>query len=448
MTDAHQTEVTIRLIERWPNHEPRVSDPHYALFHLAKRRMKKAGLLKCNVVSDYHYGVIELHHQKVEFAHVNDIDLAKFNKAYGLDLDDEQFQEYVEQEGNLEPLCLPAGAFVMTGLGPQRVEDIGPKDRVLGPDGQYRPVVAAMRRRFDGEVVELGGTSLTGDHPVLTPRGWLPASLICVGDQVGQYVGVLGPEVFDMVAVEPQVLRSIIGSDMVDMVHPLLGRKGPAELLFHDEAMLEYLSPDVALPHEASDVALCVDDAAKEHAFGRGPWATRRFLERLHPAGVSAEPLLTRSLDAALDFDATPLAGDEHGVGTGRAFATGRGAGARARRILSAKRGRNKKLAAARHARLDDAGLAFHARWGAVKSVGRRKFSGHVYDITVAGCPAFISGNLVLHNCTLHHRGQEGVHSLPEPEWNVLRTSKDPKHVITALQNTEIGVQKDPNVPS
>ncbi|HTZ63485.1 MAG TPA: hypothetical protein VMB51_05220 [Solirubrobacteraceae bacterium] len=105
MTGPHQAEVTIRLIERWPAHEPRESDPHYKLFHQAKERMRRQGLLKCNVRSDYHYGQIELHHNKVEFAHINDIDLDKFNAAYGLDLTDEQFAEYVEQEGNLEPLC-------------------------------------------------------------------------------------------------------------------------------------------------------------------------------------------------------------------------------------------------------------------------------------------------------------------------------------------------------
>lgn len=104
-TPAHEAEVKIRFIERWPAHEPRAKDPHYHLFAQAKARLKRQGLLKCNVLSDYHYGAIELHHDKVEYAHIGDIDLAKFNKAYGLDLTDEQFQEYVEQEGNLEPLC-------------------------------------------------------------------------------------------------------------------------------------------------------------------------------------------------------------------------------------------------------------------------------------------------------------------------------------------------------
>ena len=105
MTQAHESEVVIRLIERWPSHEPREQDPHYKLFHQAKARLKRQGLLVCQVQSDYHVGQIELHHNKVEFAHVHDIDLAKFNHAYGLNLTDEAFQEYVEQEGNLEPLC-------------------------------------------------------------------------------------------------------------------------------------------------------------------------------------------------------------------------------------------------------------------------------------------------------------------------------------------------------
>src|ERR1039458_4940319 len=105
MTDAHSAPVTIRFIERWTKHEPRKSDPRYRLFTAAKRRLKKLGLLVCAVESDYHIGQIELHHDKVEFAHINDIDLNKFNHAYGLDLTDEQFQDYVEQEGNLEPLC-------------------------------------------------------------------------------------------------------------------------------------------------------------------------------------------------------------------------------------------------------------------------------------------------------------------------------------------------------
>lgn len=105
MTPSHDSNVSIRFIERYPAHEPREQDPHYKYFHQAHDRMKKAGLLKCNVLSVTHYGQIELHHDKVEFAHINDIDESKFNELYGLHLSDEEFQIYVESEGNLEPLC-------------------------------------------------------------------------------------------------------------------------------------------------------------------------------------------------------------------------------------------------------------------------------------------------------------------------------------------------------
>ena len=105
MTDAHQRMITLRWIECWPAHEPRANDPNYVLFHRAKERLRKAGLLKCVVESQVHEGPVELHHSKVEFAHINDVSLEKFNNAYGLNLTDEEFARYVEEEGNLEPLC-------------------------------------------------------------------------------------------------------------------------------------------------------------------------------------------------------------------------------------------------------------------------------------------------------------------------------------------------------
>ena len=105
-TPAHDENVDIRFIERWPEHEPRAKDPYYKYFNQAKARMKKLGLYKCNVPSQYHYGQLEAHHVKVEFAHLNDVDVDKFNQAYGLHLDDDAFKKYVEEEGNLEILCV------------------------------------------------------------------------------------------------------------------------------------------------------------------------------------------------------------------------------------------------------------------------------------------------------------------------------------------------------
>lgn len=147
--DAHEAEVTIRFIERWPAHEPREKDPHYKLFHQAKARIKKLGLLVCNVESDYHVGQIELHHDKVEFAHVNDIDLEKFNRAYGLHLSDEAFQEYVEMEGNLEPLC------VLHHRGQEGVHSLPtPEWNVLRTSTDPKHVITALANSEIGVVSE------------------------------------------------------------------------------------------------------------------------------------------------------------------------------------------------------------------------------------------------------------------------------------------------------
>lgn len=104
-TPAHDQTVNIRFIEHWPAHEPRESDPHYRAFNAAKRRMKRLGLYKCNVLSNYHYGELEAHHSLVEFAHIEDVDISKFNELYGLHLNDDEFKDYIESPAGLEILC-------------------------------------------------------------------------------------------------------------------------------------------------------------------------------------------------------------------------------------------------------------------------------------------------------------------------------------------------------
>ena len=102
---AHQSNVTIRYIERFPAHPPRKGDPAYKYFNACKRRLKKLGLMKCAIDSDSHYGQMEVHHSKVEFSHIPDVDIDKFNRLYGLHLDDAGFTKYIEEEGNAEVLC-------------------------------------------------------------------------------------------------------------------------------------------------------------------------------------------------------------------------------------------------------------------------------------------------------------------------------------------------------
>ena len=109
MTDvpAHTESLTLRLVVAYPAHAPRESDKHYVAFHQARARLEKAGALKCWIGNaDCSGGPIELHHDKVEFSLANDVDVGKFDEAYGLHLTDEaDFLAYVESEGNLLALC-------------------------------------------------------------------------------------------------------------------------------------------------------------------------------------------------------------------------------------------------------------------------------------------------------------------------------------------------------
>lgn len=105
MTDAHEQRTTIHLLCHYPAHDPRATDSHYHLFDAVKRRLKEEGLLKCAIDGCSFPGPIELHHDKIEYAMQGGVDLDKFNRLYGLHLDDASFKDYIESEGNLEPLC-------------------------------------------------------------------------------------------------------------------------------------------------------------------------------------------------------------------------------------------------------------------------------------------------------------------------------------------------------
>ena len=103
---AHDQHETIRLLRHYPDHGPRNGDPHYHLFEQTKARLKKHGLWKCVINTADCGGPISLHHSHFEFAYINDIDVPHAQELLGLHLSDEEFQEWIEEPGNLEPLCL------------------------------------------------------------------------------------------------------------------------------------------------------------------------------------------------------------------------------------------------------------------------------------------------------------------------------------------------------
>ena len=106
MTDAHKQSMNLHLAVSIPAHEPRESDPHYHLFNQAKARLKRQGLWQCIINDDLCSGGPELHHSHIEFSQINNMDLHKVEKAFGLHFaDDEAFQAWIEGPGNLEVLC-------------------------------------------------------------------------------------------------------------------------------------------------------------------------------------------------------------------------------------------------------------------------------------------------------------------------------------------------------
>lgn len=148
MTDAHlQTVVLNARLREWvPEHEPREKDPHYALFHAAKKQMRTLDVpcWRCGV----HYGTLvakgdqataanplaayqlEAHHNDIEFSLLNAIDVGKWwasshREDAGFMVEafsnvdgwlprhpelagkshEEIFLAYMESEGQLQQLC-------------------------------------------------------------------------------------------------------------------------------------------------------------------------------------------------------------------------------------------------------------------------------------------------------------------------------------------------------
>lgn len=104
---AHEQKTTLHVIEFFPAHEPRESDPHYHAFLAVRARLKALGKLRCWVCGAMEH--VELHHNVVEFALANGVDLAKFADKFPefkmAWADRESFLAWVESEGNLLPLC-------------------------------------------------------------------------------------------------------------------------------------------------------------------------------------------------------------------------------------------------------------------------------------------------------------------------------------------------------
>lgn len=110
ITPAHTQKVHLDILEFFPDHEPRESDPHYHLFNDARAKLKAAGKWVCWACGKTEAQVgspLEAHHSTIEFALANGVDVLKFKERFpefNVSTDEELFA-FVEGESNLTILC-------------------------------------------------------------------------------------------------------------------------------------------------------------------------------------------------------------------------------------------------------------------------------------------------------------------------------------------------------
>jgi len=110
MAEAHDQPVTHHYTVRFPSHEARENDPHYRDFDAFRRRTQKTA--QCAVgsrrgdFSDCSLDKpLELHHAHIEFALLNNVDLALLERQYPGVSDPDQVGAWIESADNLEWLC-------------------------------------------------------------------------------------------------------------------------------------------------------------------------------------------------------------------------------------------------------------------------------------------------------------------------------------------------------
>lgn len=102
MNVAAHTQTEHQLAYYYPEHEPRATDPHKRLFDATRRRMLATGI-GCWICGRRDH--LELHHDEIEEALKNGVDLAAFSQAHPEVQTEAEFLDWVESEGNMRVLC-------------------------------------------------------------------------------------------------------------------------------------------------------------------------------------------------------------------------------------------------------------------------------------------------------------------------------------------------------
>jgi hypothetical protein len=111
---AHDQAVSHRYSIHYPAHEPRAVDPHKADFDAYKRRRRADGTYHCDFAVQHRGGdesecdlsmPLECHHQHIEFALQNGVDLALLEQDYP-GVSQQGVGAWLDSAANLELLCV------------------------------------------------------------------------------------------------------------------------------------------------------------------------------------------------------------------------------------------------------------------------------------------------------------------------------------------------------
>ena len=120
VTPAHSQQVTNHYSIAYPDHQPRVGDPHYAAFNAYHTKNqgtavcyvgRRVGLDECqdaqgqSVVQPKQGNGLELHHHFLEFAVLNAVDIAALEVDFPNLTDPEKVADWAETDANFMWLC-------------------------------------------------------------------------------------------------------------------------------------------------------------------------------------------------------------------------------------------------------------------------------------------------------------------------------------------------------
>lgn len=290
-----------------------------------------------------------------------------------------------------------------------------PGDCLVTPGSK---IAAAHKRFYEGNVVVFktaGGheVTCTPNHPILTSKGWRAAELLEVGGDVVRYTGTKNPSTqveaveqhspsrFEDVARAFFESRGVVTSEVITSAEDFHGDATDGEVcIVGTNGGLLSIERKLSLFEKVSKHALEVGlqlfgDFKRgryfKSLFWRGLSAARSFMSRLHHGCALSRSALTP------DFE----------IGLGRFFSF---AGA----LPSHRRGRfsvHVDSALSQNPMENDETevsafdevsrtLAGNVACDEIVSVGRRDFSGHVYNLqTETGFYYVSAGHIIAHNC-------------------------------------------------